>query len=202
MSIDSLVRQAAGWIVVVVATGSPSAVAAQAPQAARPQGRPVSVHRPWVGIGAGLGGVLGNTPAEGTHGLLAATFDVPLTSLNSVRFSVERLWSSVEGYGGLRLRQFSADLLVRKPTGTLYGCSMFTVLGFGPGIYDISLEAADLSGSTRVGYQLTLAQECIQRRFASGGALGLRFVRMPDHPAFDQALDVAMTLSWAVRIRL
>jgi hypothetical protein len=155
-----------------------------------------------VGIGAGLGGVLGNTPAEGTHGLLAATFDVPLSSLSSVRFSAERLWSSVDGYGGLSLRQFSADLLVRKPTGTLYGCSMFTALGFGPGIYDISLEAVELPRATRIGYQLTLAQECIQRRFASGGALGLRLVRMPDHPAFDQALDVALTLSWAVRIRL
>ena len=202
MTIDGLVHRAVSWIVVIVATGSPAAVLAQAPQATQPQGQPVSVHRPWVGIGAGLGGVLGNTPAEGTHGLLTATFDVPLTSLNSVRFSAERLWSSVEGYGGLSLRQFSADLLVRKPTGTLYGCSMFTVLGFGPGIYDISLEDAELSGATRVGYQLTLGQECIGRRFASGGALGLWFVKMPDHPAFEQALDVALTLSWAVRIRL
>jgi hypothetical protein len=146
--------------------------------------------------------VIGNTPAEGTHGLLATTFDIPLTTLDSVRFSAERLWSSVEGYGALSLRQFSVDLLVRKPTGTLYGCSMYTVLGLGSGIYNVSLEAAELSGSTRVGYQLTVGQECIGRRVASGGAFGFRFVRMPEHPAFVSALDIAMTLSWLIRIRL
>jgi hypothetical protein len=146
--------------------------------------------------------VLGNTPAEGTHGLLAATLDVPLTSVDSVRFSAERLWSSVEGYGGLSLRQFSADLFVRKSTGTLSGCSMYTVLGLGAGLYNFALESAQLSDATRTGYQFTVGQECIQRRFASGGAFGFRFVRMPDHPAFANALDVAMTLAWLVRIRV
>ena len=202
MSADGLALRAAIWIIAGAVYVGPAAASAQGPPPTQPQSAPVSTHRPWVGIGAGLGGVLGNKPAEGTHGLLAAMFDIPLTSLSTVRFSAERLWSSVEGYGGLSLRQFSADLLVRKSAGTLFGCSMFTVLGVGPGIYDISLETAELSSATRVGYQLTLGQECIQRRFASGGALGLRFVRMPDHPAFEQALDVAMTLSWAMRIRL
>ena len=177
------------------------AIAQGLPTAQAPAGQAAN-RRIWVGAGAGLGGVLGSAPVEGTHGLLAATVDVPLTSADSVRFSAERLWSAVEGYGGLSLRQFSADLFVRRATGTLYGCTMYTVLGLGAGVYNFALESAQLTDPTRTGYQLTVGQECIQRRFASGGAFGFRFVKMPDHPAFADALDVAMTLSWLIRIRL
>jgi hypothetical protein len=171
------------------------------PQSAR-QASLASSHRPWVGVGAGLGGVLGPMPAGGSSGLLASTLDLPLTPQGSIRFSAERLWSSIEGYGGLSLRQFSVDLFMRKPTGTLFGCSMFTVLGLGPGIYNISLESADLPDSTRLGYQFTLGQECIRTRVASGGAFGVRFVKMPGHAAFSNAVDIALTLSITLRIRL
>ena len=163
---------------------------------------PISIHRPWVGIGAGLGGVLGTTPAGGTDGLLASTLDLPLTARDSVRFSAERLWSSVESYGSFSQRQFSVDLIIRKPTGTLFGCSMYTVLGLGPGVYNVALESAELPDATRIGYQLTVGQECIRRRVASGGVFGFRFVRMPEHPAFVDALDVTLTLSLTLRIRL
>jgi hypothetical protein len=146
--------------------------------------------------------VIGTVPAGGTNGLLASTFDVPLTARDSLRFSAERLWSSVESYGPFSLRQFSVDLIIRKPTGTLFGCSMFTVLGLGPGVYNVVLDSAELPDATRIGYQLTVGQECIRSRVASGGAFGFRFVRMPEHPAFVDALDVALTLSLTLRIRL
>jgi hypothetical protein len=174
------------------------------PVRAQPVAQPAaqrSIHRPWVGMGAGLGGVLGPT-AGGSSGLLASTLDFPLTPHDSVRFSAERLWSSIEGYGALSMRQFSFDLFVREPTGTLFGCSMFTVLGLGPGIYNISLESVDVPDATRLGYQLTVGQECIRTRVASGGALGVRFVKMPEHPAFSNAVDVALTLSLSLRVRL
>ena len=61
---------------------------------------------------------------------------------------------------------------------------------------------APLANATRIGYQLTVGQECIRSRVASGGAFGFRFVRMPEHPAFADALDVTLTLSLTLRIRL
>ena len=91
---------------------------------------------------------------------------------------------------------------MRKPTGTLFGCTMHTVLGLGPGIYNIALESEHLTDATRMGYQLTVGQECIRSRVATGGAFGFRFVKMPEHPAFSNAMDVALTLSLSLRIRL
>lgn len=191
MTLRGSVMRAAFWVAALGVFGPPSTAAAQG-----------SVHRPWVGVGAGLGGVLGNTPADGTDGLLASSVEVPLTPRDGVRFSAERLWSSVEDYGGLSLRQFSVDLIVRKYTGRLFGCATYTLLGLGPGIYSVSLESAQLPEATRVGYQLTVGQECIRSRVATGGAFGFRFVKMPEHPAFANAVDVAMTLSLSLRIRL
>jgi hypothetical protein len=66
----------------------------------------------------------------------------------------------------------------------------------------VALESAALSDATRIGYQLTVGQECIRSRVASGGAFGLRFVRMPEHPAFVGALDLTLTLSLTLRVRL
>lgn len=170
-----------------------------APAAAQPSSAGAS-HRPWVGVGFGVGTFTG-PELEGPDLLLAATFEVPLAPVAGVRISAERIWTSARGYGDASLRQFSADLMMRRPVSSNSTCDTQAVAGLGAGIYAFTFESGPLAEATQGGYQINAGADCVGRRLAIGGLFGFRFIGAPDHPAFTGDMVVAASLSLTVRIR-
>ena len=170
--------------------------AAQTPPA--PEG---SLHRPWVGLGFGWGNIR-SARSDGPDLLLAATLEVPLLSTAGVRLSAERIWSSAQDIGDVSLRQLSADLVLRRPFGTVFGCSRQLVASMGAGFYSFAVETGSLTDPTRVGYQLAVGGDCVGGRLAIGGALGFRFIDAPVHAAFSTRNVIAPSATLTIRIRL
>ena len=173
----------------------PAAGWAQPPPAA-----PVSLHRPWVGVGFGWGNVT-STRTEGPDVLLSATFEVPVTIRGAVRVSAERIWSSARDVGVASLRQVSADIVLRRPFGIAFGCMRHVVVATGAGLYMFAAATGSLNDRTRVGYQVAAGVDCVSGRLAIGGGFGVRFVDAPDHPAFSDSV-IAPSASLTLRIRL
>jgi hypothetical protein len=161
---------------------------------------PVSMHRPWVGVGFGWGNVT-STRTEGPDVLLSATIEIPLVPTAGVRLSAERIWGSARDAGEVSLRQLSADLLLRRPFGAAFGCTRQVVVGLGAGFYSFATETGTLNDPTRLGYQVAVGGDCVGGRLAIGGAFGFRFIDAPDHPALPGNV-IAPSASLTIRIRL
>lgn len=157
-------------------------------------------HRPWVGVGFGPGMFTG-PELEGPDLLLSATFEVPLAPVAGVRISAERIWTSARDYGDASLRQFSADIMMRRPISSNSACDTQAVVGLGAGIYAFTFESGPLEEATQAGYQINAGADCVGGRLAIGGLFGFRFIRAPDHPAFAGDVVIAGSLSLTVRIR-
>jgi hypothetical protein len=168
--------------------------------AAQPSSAPVSMHRPWVGVGFGWGNVT-STRTEGPDVLLSATIEMPVAPTAGVRLSAERIWGSARDAGEVSLRQLSADLLLRRPFGVAFGCTRQVVVGLGAGFYTFATETGTLNDPTRLGYQVAVGSDCVGGRLAIGGAFGFRFIDAPDHPALPGNV-IAPSASLTIRIRL
>jgi hypothetical protein len=147
-------------------------------------------------------GNITSTRSEGPDVLLAATFEIPLVPTVGARLSAERIWSSAQDSGDVSLRQLSADLVLRRPFGTAFGCTRQLAVGMGAGLYGLAVETGSLADSTRVGYQLAVGGDCAGPRLAIGGAFGFRFIDAPDHPAFSASKLIVPSLTLTIRIRL
>jgi hypothetical protein len=133
--------------------------------------------------------------------LLSATLEVPLTATGSVRLSAERIWTSARGYGDASLRQFSADLMIRRTVSSSSTCDLQAVVGLGAGIFAFAFESGLLENRTQGGYQISAGADCVGHRLGIGGLFGFRFVEAPQHPAFTSDVVVAGSLSLTVRVR-
>ena len=184
----------------VIATAATLAFLFPAPAGAQSPSAGLS-HRPWVGVGFGAGTFTG-PELEGPDLLLAATFEVPLTTTGSVRISAERIWTSTRDYGDASLRQFSADLMLRRTVSSNSTCDTQAVVGLGAGIYAFAFESGSLQDPTRGGYQISAGADCVGGRLGIGGLFGFRFIDAPEHPAFTGDVVVAASLTLTVRIRL
>ena len=173
----------------------PVAAAAQPPPA-----QPVSMHRPWVGVGFGWGNIT-STRTEGPDVVLSATFEIPAAPTAGVRLSAERIWSSARDVGNVSVRQVSADLMMRRPIGTAFGCVRQIVVGLGAGLYTFAADTGSLDDPTRLGYQIAAGGDCVGGRLAIGGMFGFRFVDAPTHPAFSDNV-IAPSATLTLRIRL
>jgi hypothetical protein len=157
-------------------------------------------HRPWLGVGLGPGLFTG-PELDGRNVLLSATFEVPVTRTGGVRISAERIWTAARDYGDASLRQFSADLMMRRIISRNSTCDMEAVVGLGGGLYSFTFDAGPPAGGPRGGYQLHAGADCPGGRLAIGGLFGFRFIDAPDHPAFASDIVVAFSLTLTVRVR-
>lgn len=183
----------------VVATTAALGLLLTAPAAAQ-SSSPGFSHRPWVGVGFGAGTFTG-PELEGPDVLLAATFEVPLTPISGVRISAERIWTSARGYGEASLRQFSADLMMRRPSWSNGTCDIQAVVGLGAGLYSFAFASGWPGDATRGGYQISAGADCVGGRLGIGGLFGFRFIDAPEHPAFASDVVIAASLSLTVRLR-
>ena len=169
-------------------------VAAQSPTPA------VSAHRPWAGVGLGWGNVT-SIRTEGPDVLLGASLEVPLVPAAGVRLAAERIWSSARDHGAVSLRQFSADLMLRRTLAATSTCASQAVVGLGVGAYRFTVESVSLEDPTRLGYQVSAGVDCVSGRVAIGGAFSFRFIGAPEHPAFSSGRVIAPSAALTVRIR-